>query len=185
MWTLYLWGICCDTSQAWLQGNCTPTQPGGGERNGDVILQRTPDWSSLLSSQVLTPPSCCVRVNFKSPLVLYSANCCWKPLTFVPALTHPVFAFRAGHRTKERCSIVGGRQQLGGSTEGRFVWKAGGGSPRLWGGFEPERLRWRARCCHSCQKGSCCQHKEVKKRKWPSRYLSHCFIVPLCRCRGS
>lgn len=102
------------------------------------------------------------------------------------AAIHPVLFFRARDRTEERRSTVGGREQLGGSAEGRLVWEAdGGGSPRVWGGFQPERLHRRAQCCHPRQKGSCCQHKEVKKRNWPSRYLSHCFIVPLCRSRGS
>lgn len=62
--------MCYDTAQAWLQGNSTPTQPGGGERNGAVTLQRTPDWSSLLSSQVASSPFSCVGVYLSySPLV--------------------------------------------------------------------------------------------------------------------
>lgn len=38
--------------QAWHQGSSTPIHPGGGGRNGDLILKRTRGLSSLLSSQV-------------------------------------------------------------------------------------------------------------------------------------
>lgn len=147
--------------QAWLRVSSTRTQPGGGGRNGDLILQKTRASSSLLSSQVPRQ-----RARLALNLIRFSATCLvklqdtslhlwWKKMTFMLKHQSKVLSFDLFFTLRIRFGVEEGRpavvgwQQLGGLAEGGTSGQTDpGGHPGVRRRLQSERLHRQPELLH-------------------------------------
>lgn len=176
--------LCCPP-QAWLRGSSTLIHPGGGGRNGDLILQRILGSSFLLSSQVARQRALLINQETKPVQVFCTSKeklqdffdvflnktrsglifffgvilCCRGEFLFW------IFFFiirRAGFGAEERGSAVIRWQQLRGPAEGGVVGQAGGcRPPGFWGRFKPEWLHRKPEPRLPDQKGLLFPHPQI------------------------